>query len=121
MLGDVIGWIGLIVFLSLLLKFVFNKKKDSRIAKFTRKYHRQIVSVFIAVVALHAIFTLSEVNLGISAVSGFVCLIVALVLCISYHVMKKKKMKWITSHRVMAAVLLLLIIIHIALSIHATH
>lgn len=117
--SSLIGWICFGFTAILLSKMIFNRKRNSGASVLLRKYHVPMVLATILAMAAHA--TLSAANAGLSrdALTGMMPVAIAVLLCSSYGMMRKRGMDWMPVHRAMSFLLLITVAAHILISMHA--
>ena len=113
-MGIVTGYICLISFMVLALKFVARKAKFNRVNRFLQIIHKPVSCIFFATGVLHFIIVLPVLkgrNIFVT-ISGIIALAFAIVLVVLCHTIKngQKKMHW---HRMMTVLILMLLVVHV--------
>ncbi len=113
-MGIVTGYICLISFMVLALKFVARKAKLNKVNRFLQIIHKPVSCIFFAAGVLHFIIVLPVLegrNMFVT-ISGIIALAFAIVLVVLCHTIKngQKKMHW---HRMMTVLILMLLVVHV--------
>lgn len=113
-MGIITGYICLISFMVLALKFVARKAKFNRVNRFLQIIHKPVSCIFFATGVLHFIIVLPVLkgrNIFVT-ISGIIALAFAIVLVVLCHTIKngQKKMHW---HRMMTVLILMLLVVHV--------
>ena len=114
-MGNVTGYICLILLLLLLVKFLARKFKWDKINKALMRSHKYIAFCFLAISIIHFILVLSvlEGRHILVSISGIVILVAGILLTIICHVVKNHKVE-IKFHHFFSIVMALMLIVHMA-------
>lgn len=113
-MGIVTGYICLISFMVLALKFIARKAKLNKVNRILQVIHKPVSCIFFAAGVLHFIIVLPVLkgrNMFVT-ISGIIALAFAIVLVVLCHTIKhgQKKMHW---HRMMTVLILMLLVVHV--------
>lgn len=112
-MGLLTGYISLILLILLLAKYVTKRCHLTKINAFLMKIHKYAAGGFLVVSILHLILVLPvfDTRAVIVSVSGIVIIVVGILLTISCHTIKNKKVE-IKFHRLFSMIILLMLITH---------
>ena len=113
-MGILTGYICLICFILLAVKFIIRKTKNQKLNQFFMKIHKPVSGIFLLTAVIHfvLVWKVLDTRDKMVTISGIVCLGMAILMVVLCHTMKngKKKMFW---HRVLTVVILLVVVLHI--------
>lgn len=112
-----LGWISLAVCALLLAKYIGRISKNKTINQFLRKLHKPLGLAVIGISALHGIICfVRKPQFTIQNVTGILLFVLIIALALTFYARARLKAKWFKLHRIVAVVLVILMIIHVAVS-----
>ncbi|MGN0329284.1 MAG: FMN-binding protein [Lachnospira sp.] len=123
-LSLILAWIAVLLGIMTSLKYIARKSKSAKLNRFFHKIHIPMGILMVIMGLLHGLLAgnaantrLTHAYIGTLLFSfnwGTACLIVAVLLGISYLLRKVLKKNWMRVHRILTVVLLVFMVIHIA-------
>lgn len=116
-MGIVLGYISLLCFILLSAKICTRKLQGTKADKVLRMLHKPLCCILIAACALHFIFVIPVFktrNLLIF-ITGLLMVFLLILMIVFCHVKRKDRSKWLKWHRVLAGLMLLCVVGHIAI------
>lgn len=130
-ISEIIAWFAVAFTVLLALKYMIRISKIRKLNRLFSKSHKQLGILMITTGLMHGVLAGNEKTTNLLDMTfmtklftfnlGTVCLIVAMLLAITFMFRKKLKKRWMFLHRVLTVVLLVLIALHVHEEIDREH
>ncbi|MFE4759262.1 ferric reductase-like transmembrane domain-containing protein [Bacillus mycoides] len=130
-ISEIIAWFAVVFTVLLALKYITRISRNRQLNRLFSKSHKHFGILMITTGLLHGVLAGNEETTNLLDMQfmpklftfnlGTVCLVVALLLALTYMFRKKLKKRWMFLHRVLTVILLVLIVLHVHEEIERQH
>lgn len=116
-MGIITGYILLIIIVLLCMKFISKRVGNKAFERLSLRIHKPLAYIALIVGILHGIVTLQvfKTRPAIMYIVGIMMIVLGVASCIVYRYRKTLGRKWILCHRIVASLIVVLLVCHMAI------